>query len=688
MSVSWMCGIYRSGLYLALACLSVLAAQAQETTEIVVKPPAIEDRSEAGKPYKTKINVGSAKEDIQNLTIAPSDLTFTDEAGKVDASKKIDKSKVKVDSPPTLISHNKGADINLAVDGLSVGDYKGELVLKAPSRKSSKVSIHIIVNTGVANNTSGTAVLPATVTLAFPTNSSSIDEQSGSTSEGFFAGLKNACSRFTGGMYKEGRTLAFRAGDKSVNTGTLYYVENPDAVASTFPLPRKCVTAILLDAADTAKAHTGGSPVSVSLGVNKYTSVQIQVDAEDLAPGRYSGAYNLLVSDRAPLSIPVTLTRRIRPIGAYFWLIVGVGCGIGLAAFRTRQLPRDLILARAGRLQMRILQEPAFLADAKGGPAVAAVFVDRLQAKIDQAVNFAQDQTDSAKTKLEEADIILSRWMEHKSDWVSQLEYVHKLSAQIKQIAGDMGSRSRYLNGLITKLDAAEEGAPDKPDATELRTTSAEVAEWLRTYGDATKGAGVLNQLLAQLRPRIGDLPVADQAEAQKTMNQIDQRMAEYNRIDSLAPDVVNKLNLPDNSTDIGKIIENERKDIAAVTDLIKRIHVVSAAALQVIPTDVVPKDVHSPPGLTTGSTVHEGLAANSRIRSFYGLSYSIVALLLVMTGFSQLYWPNATFGATPLDLMTLIAWGFGVDTLTRPAVLGAFNYLGLTAGRIEPSNL
>ena len=180
MPASSMRNISLSGLCTVLVCLVVLAAKAQETAEIVVKPAAIEDRIEAGKTYKAKINVTSAKEDIKNLTIAPSDLTFTDEAGKADESKKIDKSKVKVDSPPTSISHDKGADINVSVDGLSVGDYKGELVFNAPSRKPSKVAIHIKVNTAVANSTSGTTVLPSTIALALPTNSSSISEQSDS----------------------------------------------------------------------------------------------------------------------------------------------------------------------------------------------------------------------------------------------------------------------------------------------------------------------------------------------------------------------------------------------------------------------------------------------------------------------------------------------------------------------------
>ena len=63
---------------------------------------------------------------------------------------------------------------------------------------------------------------------------------------------------------------------------------------------------------------------------------------------------------------------------------------------------------------------------------------------------------------------------------------------------------------------------------------------------------------------------------------------------------------------------------------------------------------------------------AHRKLKIFAWLSYAVALILLIGTGFNEMYLKNETFGERPFaDYFSLLAWGFGAEA-SREAIANA----------------
>jgi len=361
--------------------------------------------------------------------------------------------------------------------------------------------------------------------------------------------------------------------------------------------------------------------------------VPLQFDlSKASSSGEFSGSLRLSAPGQQSIPIPVTVRVKDPWLLPLLMLLAGTGLGMGVSAYRAKGKPRDEILVRAGQLRSQ-MQDDRELDQAEA-------FQIRLEnSLVDIRMALQGERWDEGQAAIAQAELLWSRWLKGRSDWLVQLQYAKTLRERLQ----DQDTRIPYIQMLNRGLENALREIPDLEGPHQLRDRLDELAQQINKFFQFRGKVEQANKLISQLPPeqavlwqpkvkiweqQIENLQTLSSEESSKLQTEIDSAIAELTEL-SIA-----------------------KSPNAAL----------SKAGL------TVPFLAPAPP--TRPLTWEEqGTKAKKQLRLFSWTSYGIALIFLAGTGFSQLYVDNPTFGANPWkDYFALLAWGFGAEA-TRDAL-------------------
>jgi len=343
--------------------------------------------------------------------------------------------------------------------------------------------------------------------------------------------------------------------------------------------------------------------------------------------GEFSGSLRL--SDRTgSQSIPIPVTVRVRDpwLLPLLMLLAGTGLGMGVSAYRAKGKPRDKILVRAGQLRSQ-MQDDRELEQAEA-------FRNRLESSlVDIRMALQGERWEEGQTAIAQAEIIWSKWLKGRTDWLVQLQYAKTLKERLQ----DQNPNIQYIQLVSRGVENALRELPDLEEPHQLRDRLDELAQqinrFLQLQGKIKQLNGLTDQLLPEQKAlwqpkvksweqQIESLPPADSAESSRLQTEVDGAIVELTKL----------------------IVE--RSPTAAASKGVVTVPLIAPA-----------------PSARLLTWEEQGVKAGKQLRLFYWTSYVIALVFLAGSGFSQLYVDNPTFGANPWkDYFSLLAWGFGAE--------------------------
>ncbi len=381
------------------------------------------------------------------------------------------------------------------------------------------------------------------------------------------------------------------------------------------------------------------SAIQVELTSDEITSnapltVPLTVDLHGVPSGEFRG--KLLVHYHAgALTVPLTVTVRDHWFPPLLALVVGVGLGGAVSAYRAQGRPRDRVLTRVGQLRAQM----------RGDAELAEPFQARIEAHlVDVEAALQTENWEEAEQAVKKAKATWTRWRKGRDDWLAQLAY-HAELVQRLQDEPDVP----HIQTLRRDLEDTLREAPDMAGPHKLCERLDEVAQQLNRY---VRLQGQLDEL-NEFRNR---LP-ADQAEQWRLKAQAFQRgLQDLDPKDEQAYETLQK----ELEKAIGELVQQAPRYRGVVKGpLESTTRGLGARVLELL----------APPPSAREITDKETDNADQRLRWFTWVSYGIAVAMLAGAGFGELYVANASFGANAWgDYFALLAWGFGAEA-TRAAV-------------------
>jgi hypothetical protein len=351
--------------------------------------------------------------------------------------------------------------------------------------------------------------------------------------------------------------------------------------------------------------------------------------------GEFSGSLRL--SDRTgSQSIPIPVTVRVKDpwLLPLLMLLAGTGLGMGVSAYRAKGKPRDEILVRTAQLRSQ-MQDDRELEQAEA-------FRTRLESSlVDIRMALQGERWEEGQAAIAQAEIIWSKWLKGRTDWLVQLQYAKTLKERLQ----DQNPNIPYIQLVSRGVENALRALPDLEGPHQLRDRLDELAQQINRFFQLQGKIKQLNGLIDQLLPeqkllwqpkvksweqQIESLQPADAAESSRLQTEVDGAIAELTQL----------------------IVEQSP---AAASKGVSMVSLVSFMA--------------PAPAARSLTWEEQGVKAGKQLRLFTSTSYAIALIFLTGSGFSQLYVDNPTFGANPWkDYFALLAWGFGAEA-TRDAV-------------------
>jgi hypothetical protein len=361
--------------------------------------------------------------------------------------------------------------------------------------------------------------------------------------------------------------------------------------------------------------------------------------------GEFSG--NLRLSDRnGQQSIPIPVTVRVKDpwLLPLLMLFVGTGLGMGVSVYRAKGKPRDEILVRAGQLRSQI-QDDRQLEQAEE-------FRARIEGSlVDVSMALQGERWEEGQTAIAQAELIWSKWLKGRSDWLLQLQY----SKALRESLQDQNPNIPYIQLVNRGIENALREMPDMEEPHQLRNRLDELGQHINQFLQFQDRIRHLNGLTDQLLPehlviwqpkvkdweqQIENLQPSDTTESSRLKTEIDSAIEELSQL--IAPQSLNAI-------------------------ISKGVPTLSPVVFMAPAT--------SSPSLTLEE---QGVKAGKQLRIFTWTSYAIALIFLAGTGFGQLYVDNPTFGANPWkDYFALLAWGFGAEA-SREAITKVVQGWGL----------
>lgn len=426
--------------------------------------------------------------------------------------------------------------------------------------------------------------------------------------------------------------------------------------------------------------HIKVTPPSLPADAGAQTrALLLEIDLRDVAAGEYSGELPFTYG-RAEIKLPLKIAVRHRWPLPLVVLLLGIGSGLGLSAYRARGRPRDQVLVRIGLLRgflqrdHELAQGIALAPAAEAGlsptgaaepgaapadpPRLRNPFLISLTAVLQELeLSLSSERWDDLTAKLDQAEALLRKWIQHRQGFSEQLAYLGRL---LQQRPLRDGGDSRYLATLRAQVTELIAAAPQKDSPGALRAAASELAEHLAQYESAEAKLAVLDELRTRL-PRSEEPPWLRRSSELRT--RLEGARPSEQALTALAAEID-----------------------AAVAELTAQLSAVSSRSIDAPAGVLRAAAAESSAALAHGWPIQPGAptsaesaaGAQSRLRWFSYSGYAIALLLLAGAGFNEVYAKKPAFGAEPwADYLALLLWGFGAEA-TRDAVASTLRGWGV----------
>jgi hypothetical protein len=262
------------------------------------------------------------------------------------------------------------------------------------------------------------------------------------------------------------------------------------------------------------------------------------------------------------------------------------------------------------------------------------------------------ERWEEAQNAVKQAEMIWSKWIKGRTDWLAQLAYRDELNERLQ----DMNPSIPYVQTVRRHLEDAVREAPDLDSPRQLRDRLEELAQQLNRYIQLQTKMKQLSNLLTQLP---ADQAVLWQPKVQSLERQMDSLQAS---------DLTKETNL---QTEV-------EGALAEITQLVLQQEGTGATAKGLPKLGLTMPLLAPAPSVSSLTWEERASGASQRLKAFTSGSYVIAVVFLAGAGFNQLYVDQPTFGANPWkDYFALLAWGFGAEA-TRDAVTKVVQGWGL----------
>lgn len=364
----------------------------------------------------------------------------------------------------------------------------------------------------------------------------------------------------------------------------------------------------------------------------------VEFDFNKIRSGEYSGQL-LVVYDNGELSVPVIVRLKDHWFFPLLVLLLGVGLGIGVSAYRNDGMPRDEIIVQVGRIRTQMQADPELAQSFQGKIA---------RHLIDVETTLTSKRWDEAQKAVAQAQTVWDKWRKEREDWLALVNYLSKLFDSLESL----NSNAPYVQEVRSQLENAKRQAADKEASQKFREDLDRLREQIAWYKQSQAKLEQFNILRNELTQLVPD--------KDQSLRRISQGL--QNDLDRLSP--TDKKFTDDWHQKVNNAIDELDKEI-------KQQSVTETKDTQITARDanyITPPTLPSPvPEVISAQPSPKQAARN--IYWFNWLSYAIAVTLLAGAGFGQLYANQPVFGANgPSDYFSLLAWGFGAEA-TRDAI-------------------
>jgi hypothetical protein len=364
----------------------------------------------------------------------------------------------------------------------------------------------------------------------------------------------------------------------------------------------------------------------------------VEFDFNKIRSGEYSGQL-LVVYENGELSVPVIVRLKDHWLFPLLVLLLGVGLGIGVSAYRNDGMPRDEIIVKVGRIRTQMQADPELAQSFQGKIA---------RHLIDVETTLTSKRWDEARQAVSQAQAVWDKWRKEREDWLALVNYLSKLFDSLESL----NSNAPYVQEVRSQLENAKRQAADKEATQKFREDLDRLREQIAWYKQSQAKLEQFNILRNELTQLVPD--------KDQSLRRISQGL--QNDLDRLSP------------TDKKFTDDWHQKVNNAIDELDKEIKQQSVTETK--DTQITARDANYTTPPTLPSPVPEVISAQPspkqaarNIYWFNWLSYAIAVALLAGAGFGQLYANQPVFGANgPSDYFSLLAWGFGAEA-TRDAI-------------------
>ncbi len=370
---------------------------------------------------------------------------------------------------------------------------------------------------------------------------------------------------------------------------------------------------------------------------------------ESSSKGQFSGNMILRYQQQAGeiatvIRVPITTKIKSKSIFPFLTILLGTGIGMGLSWYSSKGRLRDEILLRAGRLSTWMEKDPQFN-QSRG-------FKSQIEYQLNNVKSAVQEERwEDAEADITSAKIIWQKWNKGKTLLLPQLEYAREL----EQTLAELNPQQPFKGQILYQITEKVEQAPDLDTIEQLRINLSEIASQINSYHQ-------LQNQLEQVENLWHELAQVFPDGAKKWHPKLEDWKQHFAGL-TTNDDLSNLLTeLKNAALEINEAIPRGRgnaadQDLPVVTDKL---------IVEDAPTSIV---------LDLNQGVQK---ANWNLKVFAWLSYVLALILLVGTGFNEMYLKNETFGENPFgDYFSLLAWGFGAEA-SREAIAKAVEGWGL----------
>jgi len=367
-------------------------------------------------------------------------------------------------------------------------------------------------------------------------------------------------------------------------------------------------------------------------------TIPVELNFDSVPSGEYSGQL-LVIYENGELSVPVIVRIKDHWFLPLFVLLLGVGLGIGVSAYRSDGIPRDEIVVQVGRIRTQMQ------ADSELAPSFQGKIAGHL---IDVETALASKRWDEARQAVTQAQALWDKWRKERENWVALVKYLSELFNSLEPL----NDNAPYVQAVRSELENAKQQAADKETTQKFREELDNLRQQITWY---KQGQAKLQQF-DNLRNELTQLVT----HRDETLRRISQGL--QNDLDTLSP------------SDKTALEAWQKKVNNAIDELDKEIKdqpPTETGGTQITARDAnyttQPQFPNPVPQVISPQPTPKQAARN--IYLFNWLSYAIAVGLLAGAGFGQLYASQPIFGANGWsDYFTLLAWGFGAEA-TRDAI-------------------